>query len=378
MPVVSKFEPTSDRVETTSYYPSLNGSNIASRFDDLTIGYTKGYKSFDGPRVKPDKPFLHPTQASGNFIKSQYAFNELIYKEEPGTVNTLRTVSEVPLSLSEDNFPDTYGLIRKAMQRETVSLADNIGEWQESASLFKGAVKLMHEALQLRRGRIPPRWARLAKGLSHRKWTVEDVSAAWIAGSFAISPALGLLNDTVYQFSGSSGPNVITKRIARYKQNASNHTYHVNPGSSISSTFNSTVRCSRKVIVYYEIDVNAPSFAMGSPAEWVWAAIPFSFVIDWMVGVGSFLQTANLDTSLKNLVGVTVDVRRETAHGGRNFFTSPDGRFTAGSSKKGHRTEIAWSRTPFYDVPPPGLPSWQPASSGVLPTAIALLHQMRR
>jgi hypothetical protein len=133
-----------------------------------------------------------------------------------------------------------------------------------------------------------------------------------------------------------------------------------------------------------EVDDTQPNFSLGNPLEWVWAATPFSFVIDWFLGVGSFLEQLNpIPSNVKILAGTRVKVieKHAIAPPQTNGIPTSQGgiMFTYPGGYHYDRTII---RTSDSSLTFPPLPSLhlvnRDSANGILVTTMALFHAMRK
>lgn len=216
--------------------------------------------------------------------------------------------------------------------------------------------------------KIPPRWARLTKRAATRHWTIRDVSVAWIVGSFVVSPILQTINDYCYQQSGI--PNRKILRI-RHSSQATN-VYQVK-----NSTYGFQQTCDLKIIktAYFDVDTGSASFTAGNVLEWVWAATPFSFVVDWMFKVSQFLTQLNgIPKGFRMISGTQVSIVKA-----ENIFNVYPQQKNASQVFPAVDKYFSLSRGVLSSIGMPAYPRWKPSNKGgVLVTAIALLHVLRR
>lgn len=359
---------------------NFNGDSVIVDVSYGTINKNNYFPS----RSRPEGPlFLNPT--TGSFLQSESHMGIMgVTNQFHGNVGEFRRY-QFPYSCpgagllltTRDLAAEVGTAIRKDIQNQSQSFAEHIGEYRESVGYLKEAGKILYEALLLKRGKIPPRWARLGKTASTRNWSMRDVSAAWIVSAFAIKPVVQTINDYCYQMSGVDKTTPSILRI-RHSKSAMSQDSQVYSNGSFSMELRRKTSQTTVITYYVELIPGAPSFSEGNPAEWVWAAIPFSFVVDWMFKVGTFLKAANnIPPNVKLLGGSQVDIVDATHEYDLLGSNSTDPSYA--SDRAAIDKYYSLSRNPISSIPFPAVPRWDPpANTGILTTAIALLHLVRK
>jgi hypothetical protein len=133
---------------------------------------------------------------------------------------------------------------------------------------------------------------------SKGKW--KAVPAAWIQYAFGIAPIVGVLNDTVEKMNNPNGntANVrFTMVTDQYKQ--------IETSGRILDYHSEYISRMRGVVTFKN-DSNTNAFkdcTFGSPATWIWERIPFSFVVDWIIPVGSYIAQFNAYQGIESVNG---------------------------------------------------------------------------
>lgn len=356
---------SNSRINIIQSFPSYVYKGVPYGKVDIVV--TESVSVNFPPRVRPAKYWLSPT--AGNVYKHSHCPGYSTWQ----SANKQTTYFAQALAADQFAFLSgpASGLInqcdaslRAKLRSKSVSLAESIGEYDESVQLLYNAAKLIRDFWQLRRGRIPPRWAALTRQGLTRKWTFHDVSAAWIAKQFAIEPVISLLTDSIEQFTKpDEGILHLTLKSSRSEQYA----------DSVGYIDHIRLRQTEYMVTHQlvcEYNSTIPDFQLGNPLEWVWAAIPFSFVVDWFFGVGNYFSQLN-DTpaNMKILTGTQITLRKSSVRA-----------LPIGNSYKGgaFREEFALSRSPNSSLSKPPLPSFhlvrQDQAPGLLATSLALLH----
>jgi hypothetical protein len=140
---------------------------------------------------------------------------------------------------------------------------------------------------------------------------------------------------------------------------------------------NGFVSGSRKLVVktsaVLEMEDNgllSAAYNFGNPAEWIWERIPFSFVIDWIIPVGSFIGAFGTLSRVKR--GVATRTFKERLNG--TTYVPPYGKIVSRDmySARYYRRDV---------VGLPSLPTLfqhsAPASLTTLTSALSLLAVVR-
>lgn len=208
--------------------------------------------------------------------------------------------SSASLGMAFVERKQTVGMIAKNVNRiATAALAIRRGNLKHAAELF-GLQKVSGRNL---RNSIPP--------------SPKNLSNHWLEYSYGWRPLLNdiydsceLLADTYYR----QKPTVVT---ATGKHKFKKVGYLVSEGSLHTETCDTTSESSTRYLLRF-VESNAflrvaEKTGLSNPALLVWEAIPYSFVIDWILPVGSYLQNLNATAGLSFHSG-TVSTRVITNH----------------------------------------------------------------
>lgn len=97
-------------------------------------------------------------------------------------------------------------------------------------------------------------------------------------------------------------------------------------GSNLAGS--GSAQYSKQIIAYVEPVENTWPVAMGlaDPASILWELVPFSFVVDWFIPVGTYLEAANIAARAKGTFITTIRERHSASGSGwRDGYTSPSG-----------------------------------------------------
>jgi hypothetical protein len=122
--------------------------------------------------------------------------------------------------------------------------------------------------------------------------TWKTIPSAVLLNNFAITPNVQSLNDIVVKLKDE---NYSLYRKVEFNLSATD---------TISGDYWKAVRTvnvKTKLNVRLRDDGFLSRINLGNPAEWIWERIPFSFVVDWVLPVGNFVQAigtlARIDSS---------------------------------------------------------------------------------
>lgn len=107
-------------------------------------------------------------------------------------------------------------------------------------------------------------------------------------------------------------------------------------------------------ISYVSARLNGSPYTVGNPIEWIWERIPFSFIVDYVVGVGDYLRSMYIPPQVNHL-GTTLTVRKEidvdyAPPAGATVVVAPKA-----VTESYHRVVV--------DLPDPAPPEWDPTRS---------------
>lgn len=245
--------------------------------------------------------------------------------------------------------PDTDWALktRLAIKSRKVNLAGQVAEFRETAGMFAGAAKTMYNAFRrMRRGHF------LQTG---RRLSPCDIASANLGLSFGVAPLLNDIYSSVLELKNVVADDVYMTIKVKAKARAE----FLDQVRSVYLRSNGEWTVSDRVTAYVQFDTDtASNFTPGNPLEVAWEAVPYSFVIDWMVPVGDYLSSLDALVGIKNIYmsrsrkSVYKDIQTTPANGPAWELITPC-RFTSERYER-HANE---------SIPYPGLPTWEPSQS---------------
>jgi len=328
-------------------------------FADVVSAITTLVNDDPVSRVRPDPPlWRHQTGLGPNYTKHR-------------TMGLLRTAdpwytgycSGVPYPgyLSElkaeicDLYPDKdcstnwQMKMRQKILDTYVNIGADIVEINETANMVREAAGLLKDGWV--------RYVRKKAKKKRRRLTPCDVAAAELITAYGIAPILGTTYDSVQKLN----QEVKVPRLRRVAVSAtrSRDIDMVLPSTTTGEYhFTGQHERSTKAVAYieYVIDDSTSGFRLGNPATWVWEKIPFSFVVDWVIPIGGYLDSLTAMSGVNFITG---------------FVTTKD-RFTAVGSYSGSEwvcdqepvihQEGTW-RTVLTEIPQADFPRFDPGMS---------------
>lgn len=260
--------------------------------------------------------------------------------------------------------PSTALRIREKLEGRRLNLGAYIAEYAETIALFKGSARGIYRAYQLARGQ-----RRIRVGRARRPLDLHDVSAAHLNAHFAFKP---LINDLI------SGSFLLDEQVAEPIQcrDVATDAKSVNVTTTRPDGLESRTRFthSLRTMVYSELSVKAHNTPkIGNPLEWAWEATPASFVVDWMVDIGGWLNSLDALEGFSNVRVVNINRRKYL----RGTYNQREYRPEYSVTRPSTRFDVFIERTIGSAVPIPPLPTYDPSKSLLtLAHATALLHQL--
>lgn len=118
-----------------------------------------------------------------------------------------------------------------------------------------------------------------------------------------------------------------------------------------------------------------------NPATLAWEVLPWSFVVDWFLPVGNYLNSLNYDEGLEFVTGFQVLFTKNNwlVHIPGVQFSDANYNYVYGSADLVTSTNVLHDRTLLYSPPSPDLPAFKnPLSLTHLANALALLKSVKR
>jgi hypothetical protein len=254
------------------------------------------------------------------------------------------------------------GLVLRTKIRDCVQdFSSFIAEVDETASIFTTVIEFILDAhFCLHHPGHKRCYRRFVFKRPPLTW--KTLAGANLTNNFVIQPTASDLYNVAQQF------NLRLPEVRRFNQTFKYNERKHFPNGNVQDV-------TQKII--YSVNVKlkggTPPYQTGNPIEWAWERVPFSFVVDWMLPIGSYIASFGALTSVERVDG-TVSTRTDAVQ--LNKVLNPPNQLTYvryGSYElRNHVREMIDS------IPYAGFPSAKFSSSfRALGNAISLLYSLR-
>ena len=330
-----------------------------------------------------------------------------------------RTVVKEGFSVSMDAVCDDpslrlSNLMLAELNQQNASTLTSLAEMNRTANMVTSTATAIAGAIRdLRRGRLSSAMGSLGIAVGNRansrysvsfsrardkdkkkpgsSVAVQDlVAQTWLTYSYGWKP---LLND-IYSHAealanAQTSHNNVVRRITKTCALEARKTSIQTVGSKLTlrAVKDSVLKRSAKMVLYYQLSETPLSpllhFGIQNPMLVAWEVVPFSFVVDWFLPVGNYLEslTATAGTSfVKGTVTVKTNSNVEVtvAPGPVNPNGAPSSFQSVSGGGRYHKESFSIKRTVMSGFPSPSLPRLKdPRSITHAASAIALLVALR-
>jgi len=331
-----------------------------------------------------------------------------------GQTSTYLTQKSLGIALSPDPYNDPsisgraysgcVSAFNSKLKGITVNMAQAFGERNQVTNMLAStAVRLARGFSHLRKGR----WSECAKTLglsvkyvknrsgkainrfeySRSKDAFGAAADLWLELQYGWRPLLNDIyesaellaeqnvrrgNDTLHTAHSISAKNQVTdNKVIRTVDG--NNIDVVNQQAAYVVRIKATYRVENDLLRFSNM------LGLTNPALLAWELTPFSFVVDWFLPIGSFLENSMASTGLTFIKGsVSYKFIGQTS-GFASSSSSGEGWAVSSRTNKGLTKTVMYQRDPSSSFPSEPIPSFKsPASIGHALNAIALLTQVFR
>lgn len=289
------------------------------------------------PWQRPDNPFKYSysyekrTEGKvGARQSAQYAFTGwggLMHGNIAGTSFSLPTFTNTTEPIARTKLLDK-------LKDQTVNLAMAYAERKQTVDLIATNVnRIAQAAMSIRRGKLAHAADVLGYG-PKTKSRLRDIPPSpknlpnhWLEYSYGWRPLIGdiygsceLIADTYYRRK----PTKVIQRNSRQVP-IKNHLMFVHSAyCDAEERFNGVYNERSSYVIYY-LEDNAfaqrmSQTGLSNPLILAWELVPYSFVVDWFVGVGSYLN--NLDATIGLQFNSGTKTLQSSLHGSTSWKTS--------------------------------------------------------
>jgi hypothetical protein len=233
-------------------------------------------------------------------------------------VHMYRRETDYPLTNAWIPIPvypeDNWQLgIRLKIAAEQVSFAESIGEYRESAEAVKGLAGILtragHAARRVWRSKgragmirtVKRELGDAVKPKTPYEW--KDAIGMHLALTYGVTPQIGMVEDIFTQLNSVRSRRirvVSTTQVEATKRYTNDYI-----GEAISQG-----RKSQRAIIYVTFADTHGNFTAGNLASSVWAGIPLSFVVDWAIDIGGYLESLTALSGVQSVIGTVTTKER--------------------------------------------------------------------
>jgi len=317
------------------------------------------------------------------------------YGFDADTVNSSVSAAQVS---SLDNSVITG--LRLKMKDQHVNLVQMYAERKQTADLFADtALKLTRAISAVRKGDIVGAAKAVGISASRRGFSSvsrnirnatgnekeKQISRAWLALQYGWKPLLDDCYGAAEQIAQANTRNQQT-RVSRTKsitENLSTSNHFNESLVGYWSSYETAQTVEIKYVLHYSvpgtIDHLLSQIGVTNPAMIAWELMPWSFVIDWFLPVGNFINQLDATAGLQFVSGSKTTFSRTNATGTR-YYNKPLTPISGGALGVVTKSTniVSVNRVKILSFPTAGAPSFKnPFSFQHLANAMALLSQLR-
>jgi hypothetical protein len=253
------------------------------------------------------------------------------------------------------------GRMREELKDLRLNLGPSLVEYRETRDMFVSAAVTIRDIYRkVRSGKFITK---------RRKKTPCRLAGAHLGMTYGVMPLVGDLFESVERLKSVLDDPLI-KRISVYNSRQGRYSEE-----SAGQKLDGYWKVSERATAYIRLIPNYGGFTLGNPAEWIWEAVTLSFVIDWMIPIGSWLSSLDALSGVEDLKG-TVTRKEAWGHTGE-ILPWESLTYPIVADRRSQTDYESHERFVISDVPLPPFPSWEPTKSWrALVNGVALLVGM--
>lgn len=240
------------------------------------------------------------------------------------------------------------GRLREEIAGSSFNLAVTTAESREAFSMITNAASRIYGAYRLmRKGNFQLAARKLTEGTSRRKISDKSIASNWLELQYGWLPLLADAQSGA-QYLAEYG---LRRRSRRYSVRLSK-SGSLGPAVGGANVVGTTV--ARGQLIAYIDEVNEASLiGLTDPLSVAWELIPYSFVVDWFLPIGDFLQARALSSAVTGGFVKTLTTRENWKAGDCKLpkFTS-SGIVTTGSTVSVRRSVSSSIVVPLPSIVP--------------------------
>jgi hypothetical protein len=282
-----------------------------------------------------------------------------------------------PLVWNSNDQLALLGKAAEAIRGHSFNLAVAAGEGRETIQMLTNVASSFRSSIKsLKRGDGSGALRALGFTLSSsrlgRSLDTKNVSSAWLAIQYGWKPLLSDLYESTKAYEAlTSAPRKSTIRVSKAIRNSG-----FNSSASPSNWECTASRIiSRRLKIVLTEELSAPrSLGLLNPASVAWELVPFSFVADWFIPIGSYIDNMGFPPSLFH----TITMSELDRWSGRFVkINNVNVYHPSGFNDEYDAVAVTRSTNVPFSPPLPRFTDFSKAmSAGRVKNAIALLHQV--
>lgn len=277
--------------------------------------------------------------------------------------------------------------LAETIRGHSFDLGINIAEAKKSYSTIRENLLSVGSALwHLKHGRLAQASRVLSRGkrsqgILAKRLSAKDLSGRWLETQYAFRPLIDQAYEAAKALEAVTGP-----RVLRFTAKSQTKRKSYNDSAS-PTVYTSDAHWSYQQRITAELSEDLSlqrSLGLLDPASIAWEVVPYSFVVDWFIPVGSYLSALAVIPHLQGRF-----LRSERGVGRRGAITAPPGanpgnpdapwRVFAATNRREVYTRATRTSSTSLSVPRPRFNKLPRALSPKrLLNAVALIHQRLR
>lgn len=256
-------------------------------YPDVTERFSKTWSGGDG------KKEVGTGREKWNNYSMTLAVESAQYGPQSPVVATLTLPDGTPWNAS-DNLRLQSKLVER-IKGHSFNLAVDAAQANQLVTMCAKTIRMLGRSmLYVKRGNISAALRELGVDGRNKKLKSKDVSGRWLEMQYGWLPAVGSAYEAAKAFEALSldrSGRVVAKVSRVYGDDANPSTNYVVPAK---------VFALGRIICELEEEVSfGRSLGLTDPLQVAWELTPFSFVLDWFLPIGSYLENLAIIPSLK-------------------------------------------------------------------------------
>lgn len=193
------------------------------------------------------------------------------------------------------------------VRHHSFNLAVNVAQYKQVHSMSLDALKRIGlAALDTKRGNFTSAIGRFRVSSRGKKsFAKKDLSGRWLELQYGWLPLIG----DVYE-AAKAYESFTAVRSERITAAIGNHWKYDSSPSPLNWEANTSSFAQRRIIAELTEDISSPrSLGLYDPLSVVWEVLPWSFVVDWFVPIGAYLDNLSIIPLLRGRFLTTTKIR---------------------------------------------------------------------